>query len=103
MCLKTERSLNVLQTNAVDTLVNCLRAWVFTMLLSTHSDTSLPASFKVNLVIGSPVVQTMTGHSSLGMLQKYSHSGLSNKQHAMQALTDYVLGIKEKVTLAIAQ
>ena len=45
----------------------------------------------------------VTEHSSLGMLQKYSHTGLSNKQHAIQALTDHVLGMNSKPSLAIAQ
>ena len=39
------------------------------------------------LGIGAVVVQGMTGHSSLAMLQKYSHTGLGNKQNAIQALT----------------
>jgi len=45
----------------------------------------------------------MTGHSSLSMLQKYSHTGLDNKQKAIRGLTDYVLSINAKTTLAIAQ
>jgi integrase len=55
------------------------------------------------LGIGAVVVQGMTGHSSMGMLQKYSHTGLSNKQHAIKALTDYVLGMNSKPSFAIAQ
>lgn len=55
------------------------------------------------LGVGAVVVQGMTGHSSLGMLQKYSHTGLSNKQHAIKSLTDYVLGMNSKPSLAIAQ
>ncbi|MCF6154471.1 MAG: site-specific integrase [Candidatus Brocadia sp.] len=47
------------------------------------------------LGIGAVVVQGMTGHSSLSMLQKYSHTGLSNKQQAIQALTDHVLAIAQ--------
>ena len=54
------------------------------------------------LGIGAVVVQGMTGHSSLGMLQKYSHTGLDNKQKAIQALTGYVMG-SQKICLAIAQ
>lgn len=55
------------------------------------------------LGVGAVVVQGMTGHSSLGMLQKYSHTGLSNKQQAINSLTDYVLGMNSKPSLAIAQ
>jgi integrase len=55
------------------------------------------------LGIGAVVVQGMTGHSSLGMLQKYSHTGLDNKRTAIQALTDHVLNTGKKVALAIAQ
>jgi integrase len=46
------------------------------------------------LGIGAVVVQGMTGHSSLGMLQRYSHTGLDNKQRAIQSLTDHILSIK---------
>lgn len=55
------------------------------------------------LGIGAVVVQGMTGHSSLSMLQKYSHTGLDNKQKAIQALTDHVLSKRPEITLAIAQ
>ena len=55
------------------------------------------------LGIGAAVVQGMTGHSSLGMLQKYSHTGLDNKKRAIQALTDHVLTTSQKANLAIAQ
>lgn len=55
------------------------------------------------LGIGAVVVQGMTGHSSLGMLQKYSHTGLDNKQKAIQALTDHILSKRPGATLAIAQ
>ncbi|HHT9115500.1 MAG: site-specific integrase [Planctomycetes bacterium] len=55
------------------------------------------------LGIGAVVVQGMTGHSSLSMLQKYSHTGLDNKQKAIQALTDHVLNTSQKTCLAIAQ
>ena len=54
------------------------------------------------LGIGAVVVQGMTGHSSLGMLQKYSHTGLDNKQKAIESLTEYVMG-SQKTCLAIAQ
>ena len=55
------------------------------------------------LGIGAVVVQGMTGHSSLSMLQKYSHSGLDSKKMAIQKLTDHVLDINTKTRLAIAQ
>ena len=54
------------------------------------------------LGIGAVVVQGMTGHSSLSMLQKYSHTGLDNKQKAIESLTEYVMG-SQKTCLAIAQ
>lgn len=43
------------------------------------------------LGIGAIVVQGMTGHSSLGMLQKYSHTGMDSKKMAINALTEHVL------------
>lgn len=55
------------------------------------------------LGIGAVTVQGMTGHSSLSMLQKYSHSNLNNKQKAIQALTDHVLCKTPDANLAIAQ
>ena len=55
------------------------------------------------LGIGAVVVQGMTGHSSLSMLQKYSHTGLDNKQRAIQALTDHILSKRLGTTLVIAQ
>ncbi len=55
------------------------------------------------LGIGAVVVQGMTGHSSLGMLQRYSHTQLDCKKKAIQALTDYVLGMSKKTNFAIAQ
>ena len=55
------------------------------------------------LGIGAVVVQGMTGHSSLSMLQKYSHTGLDNKQKAIKSLTEYVLSKRPETTLAIAQ
>jgi integrase len=55
------------------------------------------------LGIGAVVVQGMTGHSSLSMLQKYSHTGLDNKQRAIQALTDHILSTRPGTTLVIAQ
>ncbi len=46
------------------------------------------------LGVGAIIVQNMTGHSSLSMLQRYSHTGLDDKQKAIRSLTDYVLGLK---------
>ncbi len=53
--------------------------------------------------IGATTVQGMTGHSSLSMLQRYSHTGLDNKRNAIQALTDHVLNSSAKTAFAIAQ
>jgi integrase len=55
------------------------------------------------LGIGTIVVMAMTGHSSLSMLQRYSHTGLDNKQKAIQALTDHVLSKRPETSFAIAQ
>ncbi|GEM_PF-1362903 len=55
------------------------------------------------LGIGAVVVQGMTGHSSLSMLQKYSHSGLDNKRTAIQALEGHILNTSTKASFAIAQ
>ncbi len=60
----------------------------FTFHNLRHTFSSLLQS---NLGIGAVVVQGMTGHSSLSMLQKYSHTGLDAKQEAINALTDHVL------------
>lgn len=51
--------------------------------------------------IGAVVVQGMTGHSSLSMLQKYSHTGMDNKQKAIQSLTDHILGMSGKAVMPI--
>ncbi len=53
--------------------------------------------------VGAVTVQGMTGHASLGMLQKYSHTGLDNKRVAIQALTDHVLNTNQKRVLSLAQ
>jgi integrase len=55
------------------------------------------------LGIGAVVVQGMTGHSSLGMLQKYSHTGMDSKKVAINALTEHVLNTTPKTVFAIAQ
>ncbi len=55
------------------------------------------------LGIGAVTVQGMTGHSSLSMLQKYSHTGLDNKRHAIEALTAHVLNSSAKTAFAIAR
>ena len=72
----------------------------FTFHNLRHTFSSLLQS---DLGVGATVVQGMTGHSSLGMLQKYSHTGLDNKRHAIQALTDHVLTTSKRVYLIIAQ
>ena len=54
------------------------------------------------LGIGAVVVQGMTGHSSLGMLQKYSHTGMDAKKTAINALSDHILNAT-KTVLAIAK
>ncbi|HJW87829.1 MAG TPA: tyrosine-type recombinase/integrase [Candidatus Brocadiaceae bacterium] len=55
------------------------------------------------LGIGAVTVMGMTGHSSLGMLQKYSHTGLAAKQTAIQALNSHVIATGRNVNLAIGQ
>ncbi|MBI2471354.1 MAG: site-specific integrase [Planctomycetes bacterium] len=72
----------------------------FTFHNLRHSFSSLLQS---ELGVGAVVVQGMTGHSSLGMLQKYSHSGIDAKTRAIQALTDHVLSRKPETSFAIAQ
>ncbi|MCF6149952.1 MAG: tyrosine-type recombinase/integrase [Candidatus Kuenenia sp.] len=56
-----------------------------------------------DLGIGAVVVQGMTGHSSLGMLQKYSHSGLDSKKTAIDALTEHILNATPEAVLSIAK
>ena len=68
----------------------------FTFHNLRHTFSSL---LQAELGIGAVVVQGMTGHSSLGMLQKYSHSGLDSKQRAIQALTNHILGMSNKDTM----
>ena len=63
-----------------------------------HTFSSLPQS---ELGIGAVVVQGMTGHSSLGMLQKYSHTGLDSKRNAIEMLTGHVLSVSEKATIPV--
>ncbi len=70
----------------------------FTFHSLRHSFSSLLQS---NLGIGAVVVQGMTGHSSLSMLQKYSHTGLDAKQGAIQALTDHVLNTGRGINKAV--
>lgn len=72
----------------------------FTFHNLRHTFSSLLQS---NLGIGAVVVQGMTGHSSLSMLQKYSHTGLDAKQDAIQALTDHILNAGKEKVLSIAQ
>mgnify|MGYP003446114216 CR=1 FL=1 len=54
----------------------------FTFHNLRHTFSSLLQS---DLGVGAVVVQGMTGHSSLSMLQKYSHTGLINKQQAIKS------------------
>ena len=56
-----------------------------------------------DLGIGAVTVMGMTGHSSLGMLQKYSHTGLDSKQRAIQALNSHVLTTGRNVNQAVGQ
>ncbi len=53
--------------------------------------------------LGIGAVTGMTGHSSLGMLQKYSHTGLAAKQTAIQALNSHVIATGRNVNLAVGQ
>ncbi|GAB61278.1 MAG: site-specific integrase [Candidatus Jettenia sp.] len=53
------------------------------------------------LGVGAVVVQGMTGHASLSMLQKYSHSGLDSRQRAIQALTEHVLNADKNTSKVI--
>lgn len=54
-----------------------------------------------DLGVGAVVVHGMTGHSSLSMLQRYSHTGMDNKKRAIEALTGFVLGMSEKAVLPL--
>ena len=63
-----------------------------------HTFSSLLQS---ELGIGAVVVQGMTGHSSLGMLQKYLHTGLDSKRKAIEMLTSHVLGVSEKAAIPV--
>ncbi|MBF8276821.1 MAG: putative phage integrase [Candidatus Brocadiaceae bacterium] len=56
-----------------------------------------------DLGIGAVTVMGMTGHSSLGMLQKYSHTGLDSKQRAIQALNSHVVTTGRNVKQAVGQ
>ena len=82
------------------TLFKSLGIHNFTFHNLRHTFSSLLQS---ELGIGAVVVQGMTGHSSLGMLQRYSHTQLDSKKKAIQALTDHVLGMSKKTNFAIAQ
>ena len=42
-------------------------------------------------------------HSSLGMLQKYSHTGLDNKKRAYSGINRPCVDHEQKANLAIAQ
>ncbi|HJW87650.1 MAG TPA: tyrosine-type recombinase/integrase [Candidatus Brocadiaceae bacterium] len=56
-----------------------------------------------DLGIGAVTVMGMTGHSSLGMLQKYSHTGLDSKQRAIQALNSHVVITGRNISQAVGQ
>ncbi|HJW85456.1 MAG TPA: tyrosine-type recombinase/integrase [Candidatus Brocadiaceae bacterium] len=56
-----------------------------------------------DLGIGAVTVMGMTGHSSLGMLQKYSHTGLAAKQTAIQALNSHVVTTGRNISQAVGQ
>ncbi len=70
----------------------------FTFHNLRHTFSSLLQS---ELGVGAVVVQGMTGHSSLGMLQKYSHTGLDSKRNAIEKLTSHVLGASEKAAISL--
>jgi len=46
---------------------------------------------------------SMTGHSSLGMFQKYSHTGLDSKQRAIQALSSHILTACRNINQVVGQ
>ncbi|MBI5308100.1 MAG: tyrosine-type recombinase/integrase [Planctomycetes bacterium] len=56
-----------------------------------------------DLGIGAITVMGMTGHSSLGMLQKYSHTGLDSKQRAIRALNSHIVTTGRNVNQAVGQ
>ena len=72
----------------------------FTFHNLRHTFASLMQS---DLGIGAVTVMGMTGHSSLGMLQKYSHTGLAAKQTAIQALNTHVVTTGRNVKQAAGQ
>ena len=72
----------------------------FTFHNLRHTFASLMQS---DLGVGAVVVQGMTGHSTLAMLQKYSHTGLTAKQTAIQALNSHVIATGRNVNQAVGQ
>ena len=72
----------------------------FTFHNLRHTFASLMQS---DLGIGAVTVMGMTGHSSLGMLQKYSHTGLAAKQTAIQALNNHVITTGRNINQAVGQ
>lgn len=72
----------------------------FTFHNLRHSFASIMQS---ELGIGAVTVMGMTGHSSLGMLQKYSHTGLDSKQRAIQALNAHVITSGRSIGQAVGQ
>ena len=81
------------QSGYFSALFKGLGIYDFTFHNLRHTFSSLLQS---ELGVGAVVVQGMTGHSSLGMLQRYSHTGLNNKQKAIQSLTDYIMNVNVK-------
>ena len=72
----------------------------FTFHNLRHSFASIMQS---DLGIGAVTVMGMTGHSSLGMFQKYSHTGLDSKQKAIHALNSHVLSTGRNIKQAVGQ
>ncbi|MEK7733688.1 MAG: site-specific integrase, partial [Planctomycetota bacterium] len=72
----------------------------FTFHNLRHTFASL---MQVDLGVGAITVMGMTGHSSLGMLQKYSHTGLAAKQTAIQALNNHVITTGRNINQAVGQ
>ncbi len=55
------------------------------------------------LGVGATVTMSMTGHSNLSTLQRYSHSQMENKRIAIDSLNRYVAGAGQKGVLSLAQ
>src|SRR3990172_1174264 len=90
--------LNICSCRHFSSLFKELGIHNFTYHNLRHSFSSLLQS---ELGIGAVVVQGMTGHSSLNMLQKYYHCGLDSKKRAVQSLTDHILNTSGKAVMRI--